>query len=57
MIDIRYESQIAKTGCIPGALVIARNELEWRLDPESGYRHPQAPGLDEQVVLVCTEGY
>jgi hypothetical protein len=35
LIDIRSESQIARDGRIPGALVIARNVLEWRLDPSS----------------------
>jgi rhodanese-related sulfurtransferase len=57
LIDIRSESQIARDGTIPGALVIARNVLEWRLDPASAHRHPQAPGLDEQVIVVCDAGY
>ena len=57
LIDIRAESQIASDGTIPGALVIARNVLEWRLDPSSGHRHPDAPQLDDQVILVCNEGY
>ena len=42
---------------MPGALVIARNVLEWRLDPDSGHRHPQAPQLTDQVILLCDEGY
>ncbi len=57
LIDIRSDSQIAQDGVIPGALVIARNVLEWRLDPASGHRHPQAPRLDDHVILVCNEGY
>jgi rhodanese-related sulfurtransferase len=57
LIDIRSESQIAEDGLIPGALVIARNVLEWRLDPDSGHRHSEAPELDEQVVVVCNQGY
>ena len=57
LIDIRSESQIAADGRIPGALVIPRNVLEWRLDPECEHRHPEAPGLDELVVVVCNEGY
>jgi hypothetical protein len=40
LIDIRGDSQIARDGTIPGALVIARNVLEWRLDPGSRHRHP-----------------
>lgn len=57
LIDIRSDPQIAADGTIPGALIIARNVLEWRLDPDSDHRHPAAPGLTEQVVLVCNEGY
>lgn len=57
LIDIRGDSQIARDGTIPGALVIARNVLEWRLDPGSLHRHPQAPGLGNRVILLCDEGY
>lgn len=57
LIDIRGDSQIARDGTIPGALVIARNVLEWRLDRDSQNRHPQAPGLDDRVILLCDEGY
>jgi rhodanese-related sulfurtransferase len=57
LIDIRSDSQIARDGTIPGALVVGRNVLEWRLDPSSPDRHPGAPGLDDQVILVCNEGY
>jgi rhodanese-related sulfurtransferase len=57
LIDIRSESQIAEDGVVPGALRIRRNVLEWRLDPESGHSHPAAPGLDEQVIVMCDAGY
>jgi rhodanese-related sulfurtransferase len=57
LVDIRTESQIARDGAIPGALVIPRNMLEWRLDPASSHRHPNAPELDDLVILVCHEGY
>jgi rhodanese-related sulfurtransferase len=57
LIDIRADSQIARDGTIPGALVIPRNVLEWRLDPSSDHRHPDAPGLDAEVILFCNEGY
>jgi rhodanese-related sulfurtransferase len=57
LIDIRAESQIAADGTVPGALVIARNVLEWRLDPDCAYRHAGAPGLDDHVILMCNEGY
>jgi rhodanese-related sulfurtransferase len=57
LIDIRGDSQIASDGTIPGALVIARNVLEWRLDRDSQHRHPLAPGLEDRVILLCDEGY
>jgi rhodanese-related sulfurtransferase len=57
LIDIRDDSQLARDGVIPGALVIPRNVLEWRLDPTSRHRHPRAPSLDGQVILMCNEGY
>ncbi len=57
LIDIRAESLIARDGTVPGALVIARNVLEWRLDPDSDHRHALAPGLADQVIVMCDEGY
>ncbi len=57
LIDIRADSQIAKDGVVPEALVIPRNVLEWRLDPASEHRHPSAPHLNDQVILMCNEGY
>lgn len=57
LIDIRSDSQIAEDGVIPDAIVIPRNVLEWRLDPASDHRHARAPHLDEQVIVMCDEGY
>jgi rhodanese-related sulfurtransferase len=57
LIDIRSDSQIARDGTVGGALVIARNVLEWRLDPASQHRHPEAPRLGDHVILLCDEGY
>ena len=57
LIDIRAESQIAADGTVPGALVIARNVLEWRLDPDCAHRHADAPGIDQHVIVMCNEGY
>ena len=37
-------------------MVIDRNVLEWRLDPASDARIPQA-AYDAWVVLFCNEGY
>ncbi|MDQ6835528.1 MAG: rhodanese-like domain-containing protein [Actinomycetota bacterium] len=57
LIDIRTESQIAATGTIPGALIIPRNVLEWRLDSYGDDRHPHAPAVDDVVIVVCDQGY
>ena len=57
LIDIRSDNQIAADGTIPGALVIPRNVLEWRLDPSSGAALPDAPAFQDQVIVVCDAGY
>jgi rhodanese-related sulfurtransferase len=57
LIDIRSDRQRSAAGRVPGALVIPRNELEWRLDPDCSYRHPKAPPLTGEVIVMCNEGY
>ena len=42
---------------MPGALHVERNVLEWRLDPGSEARLPQATGYDQQVIVMCSQGY
>ena len=37
-MDIRYAALRERDGLIPGALVVERNELEWRLDPQGSHR-------------------
>jgi rhodanese-related sulfurtransferase len=56
LVDIRPQINRRIEGEIPGALVIDRNVLEWRLDPGSQARIPQA-AYDAWVVLFCNEGY
>lgn len=41
LVDIRYQALRERDGLIPGALVIERNELEWRLDPRGSHRVPR----------------
>jgi rhodanese-related sulfurtransferase len=57
LIDIRPAAQRAEFGEIPGALVVERNNLEWRLDPQGSHRLPEAEDPDRRVVVVCQEGY
>jgi rhodanese-related sulfurtransferase len=56
VVDIRPVEQRTRDGDLPGALVIDRNVLEWRLDPACAHRVTDVePG--RRVVLVCNEGY
>src|SRR2546423_6106088 len=57
VVDIRPLELRARDGSIPGAIVIDRNVLEWRLDPTSDHRIAQVTGSDQVIVLVCNEGY
>jgi rhodanese-related sulfurtransferase len=57
LIDIRPAEQRTKYGEIPGALVIDRTVLEWRLDPTSPDHIPQATSQDLRVIVICAEGY
>ncbi|WP_328719045.1 rhodanese-like domain-containing protein [Streptomyces sp. NBC_00247] len=57
LVDIRYAALRGRDGLIPGALVVERNELEWRLDPWGSHRAEQAVSHDLRIVIVCNEGY
>jgi rhodanese-related sulfurtransferase len=57
LVDIRPAAQRAREGEVPGALVVERNVLEWRFDPASDARLPEATGYDVEVVVLCSEGY
>jgi rhodanese-related sulfurtransferase len=56
VVDIRPVEQRQRDGALPGALVIDRNVLEWRLDPASPDCIPQTR-YDRRIVVVCNEGY
>jgi len=57
LVDIRPQAQRAAEGQVPGALVIERNVLEWRLDPASDARLPEAGSYDLRVIVMCSAGY
>ncbi|MFE9888658.1 rhodanese-like domain-containing protein [Streptomyces scopuliridis] len=57
LVDIRYAALRERDGVIPGALIVERNELEWRLDPQGSHRAPEATSHDLRVVVICNEGY
>ena len=56
LVDIRPEFFRLDEGVHPDALVIERNVLEWRLDPNSDARiidiEPDTP-----IIIMCNEGY
>ncbi len=57
LVDIRPLGLREKDGALSGAVVVDRNQLEWRLDPTSDHRLPEADDADLEIVLVCDEGY
>ena len=57
LVDTRPQFQRQADGEIPGAIVIERNHLEWRLDPTSAGRIPEATDHDIAWIVLCDEGY
>jgi rhodanese-related sulfurtransferase/predicted metal-dependent enzyme (double-stranded beta helix superfamily) len=57
LVDIRPLEQRIVEGEIPGAIIIGRNVLEWRLDPRSEARIPALARPDVRIVVMCSQGY
>jgi rhodanese-related sulfurtransferase len=57
VVDTRPVGQRERDGELPGAVVVDRNVLEWRLDPTSPYRLPVVADSPCLVIVVCDEGY
>jgi len=57
LIDIRPTVQRRWEGEVPGAVVVERNVLEWRLDPASAHRLAQVTDHRQEIVVMCSEGY
>ena len=57
LVDIRPADQRSVGGESPGATVIDRNVLEWRLAPESEWRIDAVDGPETRVIVLCNEGY
>jgi rhodanese-related sulfurtransferase len=56
VVDIRPDEQRQRDGPVPGAVIIDRNVLEWRLDPASPHCIRET-GYDRRIIIVCNEGY
>ena len=55
VVDTRPEAQRRRDGELPGAIVIERNVLEWRLDPTSAARiSPGGCGRHTQLSVSST---
>jgi rhodanese-related sulfurtransferase len=57
LVDTRPLEQRRRDGEVPGALVIDRNVLEWRLDPACPSHVEEVTGYDHPIVVMCNEGY
>ena len=62
VVDTRTDAQRRRQGelprdLLPGVVVIDRTVLEWRLDPASEARIPEADSYYLEIVLLCRQGY
>ena len=57
VVDIRPAEQRRRDGELPGALVIDRNVLEWRLDPTCPHHVAEVTGPTQRIIVVCDEGF
>jgi rhodanese-related sulfurtransferase len=57
LVDIRGDDQRRADGLIPGAVLLARNVLEWRCDPASRWRDAAIRTRDQVIIVVCEEGF
>ncbi|WP_329050931.1 rhodanese-like domain-containing protein [Amycolatopsis sp. NBC_01488] len=56
LVDIRPFANRQAEGEIPGAVVVERIHLEWRLAPDSEWRLPSVTP-ESTVIVLCNEGY
>jgi rhodanese-related sulfurtransferase len=57
VVDTRSAAQRDRDGELPGAVIVERNVLEWRLDPTSPHKLPEVVDAGQRIVVVCDEGY
>lgn len=58
VVDVRPIEQRQRDGDLPGAVVVDRNVLEWRLAPSSAWRIAEVTGdAHQRVIVVCNEGF
>jgi rhodanese-related sulfurtransferase len=57
VVDIRPQHQRSGDGELGFGVVVERNVLEWRFDLLGSHALPEVRGYDQQIVVVCDEGY
>ena len=57
ILDTRTYEQRHEHGVIPGAIVMSRNIVEWRVDPTSGWEDPAVVSRRGPVIVMCQEGF
>lgn len=57
ILDTRTYEQRRAHGVIPGAVVMSRNIIEWRVDPTSGWEDPDVVARTGPVIVMCDEGF
>jgi rhodanese-related sulfurtransferase len=57
LVDTRTYEQRQVGGEIPGAWIVDRTVLEWRLDPRSPSRIEELARPEAQIVVVCRQGF
>lgn len=57
VVDTRPVEQRQRDGELPGALIIDRNVLEWRLDPTCPHHIPEVSDTRVRIIVVCNEGF
>ena len=57
LVDTRDSDVRTRDGRIPGAVHIPLSVLEWRVDPTSGHQSAALAGHEDDLILICHEGY
>lgn len=56
VIDTRDSAEREAEGALPGAVIVTRNVLEWRMSPSSPTRL-EGITADSRVIIVCNDGF
>ena len=56
VIDTRDSAEREAEGALPGAVIVTRNVLEWRMSPSSPTRL-EGITADSRVIIACNDGF